>query len=1371
MKRTSMLVGGISAAWLVAMAGAQPALVTVNTTLAPGATVIRDATTNTDIPLATADITVRGVTLTINGEHAIRSLTLERSAGNQPGVVTHTAGFTYDADPGPGVRTVNGLSLSVSGNVVVQGANGTLVGSSIHANGRGFASMTGPGAASDCGNTSGAGHGGRGAAANGECHPGGAVYGLYNLPTEMGSGGYVGNGGGAVRLTVGGIIFNDGSIEANGASNGAYCGGAGGSVLLVTVGLQGTGSVRANGSDSGFFTNAASPGGGRVAIYGTSSSFGGTIQARSGNTSKPGGAGTIYLNAGNGSRAELIIDNADVVAGITELPSDSELDVNLRIRNQGRLGPVLRQSGMNVRVAGNITVEADGFISGTGIGHVALTGPGSASDCGNTSGASYGGRGAASDGECHLGGAVYGLFELPTEMGSGGYSGPGGGAIRLAAAGVFTHDGTVECDGITQGNYAGGSGGSVLLSGASFVGSGSIRANGAGSGFFTNAAAAGGGRVAVYGVTGGFTGSVEAHGGSTNKPGGAGTIYLSPGAGQRGELIIDNADLDAGITELPSDRELDVNLTIRNKGRLGPVPRQPGMNVRVAGDVTVESDGYISATGSGYVALTGPGAANACGSTSGASFGGRGAASNGECHLGGATYGVLEAPVEMGSGGYSGPGGGAIRVIAAGVFTHDGTVDCDGTTQGNYCGGSGGSVLLSGGTFRGSGTIHANGAGSGFFTDAAAPGGGRIAVLGVSGDFTGTVLARGGSTAKPGGAGTVYLLPDDGGRAQVIIDNGDVDAGITELPGDRVLDADLRIRNKGKLGPVPHEPMQVQVTGNIVVEADGIVSGTGLGYNALLGPGAADACGGTSGASHGGRGTASSNGCDLGGPVNGLFSLPTEMGSGGYSGPGGGALRLTAAGTIFHDGLIESDGVVQGNYCGGAGGSVLLVGTGIEGEGTIRANGAGSGFFADAAAPGGGRIALHGASAAFTGLLQARGGITARPGGAGTIYLQPNDGSSAELIIDNAGTAAGITELPNGVLDANLRVRGGARLGHELGVGLDLSISGDVTIESGASISATGLGYGPLSGPGAANACGGTSGAGYGGAGRAAAGGCHPGGAPYGSLTQPMDFGSGGYSGPGGGAIRLDVAGTLECDGVIAADGTVNGPYCGGSGGSINLVAASVTGSGLIHANGAGTGFFADASSPGGGRIAIYSCDMQVPLSNIVALAGPTLRPGQPGTIYFGSSSVEFQQQPVGGDFASGDYIQLNVQATGSGPVTYQWRKQNTAGEFIELNDGDLGLYTETTTDTLFISAVYCAGGGNYDCLVCDSCGCFPSQVATLNLNASGDFNQDGGVDGSDVDAFFADWEAGLPTADTNNDGGVDGVDVTFFFLNWEGGC
>jgi hypothetical protein len=52
------------------------------------------------------------------------------------------------------------------------------------------------------------------------------------------------------------------------------------------------------------------------------------------------------------------------------------------------------------------------------------------------------------------------------------------------------------------------------------------------------------------------------------------------------------------------------------------------------------------------------------------------------------------------------------------------------------------------------------------------------------------------------------------------------------------------------------------------------------------------------------------------------------------------------------------------------------------------------------------------------------------------------------------------------------------------------------------------------------------------------------------------------------------------------------------------------------------------------------------------------------------------------------------------------------------------------------------------------------------------DFNQDGGVDGADVDAFFAAWEAGESAADVNEDGGIDGADVAAFFVLWEaGGC
>jgi hypothetical protein len=52
------------------------------------------------------------------------------------------------------------------------------------------------------------------------------------------------------------------------------------------------------------------------------------------------------------------------------------------------------------------------------------------------------------------------------------------------------------------------------------------------------------------------------------------------------------------------------------------------------------------------------------------------------------------------------------------------------------------------------------------------------------------------------------------------------------------------------------------------------------------------------------------------------------------------------------------------------------------------------------------------------------------------------------------------------------------------------------------------------------------------------------------------------------------------------------------------------------------------------------------------------------------------------------------------------------------------------------------------------------------------DFNQDGGVDGQDVEAFFLTWEAGVAAADVNQDGGVDGGDVQTFILAWQvGGC
>jgi len=52
------------------------------------------------------------------------------------------------------------------------------------------------------------------------------------------------------------------------------------------------------------------------------------------------------------------------------------------------------------------------------------------------------------------------------------------------------------------------------------------------------------------------------------------------------------------------------------------------------------------------------------------------------------------------------------------------------------------------------------------------------------------------------------------------------------------------------------------------------------------------------------------------------------------------------------------------------------------------------------------------------------------------------------------------------------------------------------------------------------------------------------------------------------------------------------------------------------------------------------------------------------------------------------------------------------------------------------------------------------------------DFNQDGGVDGSDPPEFFGAWENAEPRADTNSDGGIDGEDIGQFYCWWTaGGC
>jgi fibronectin type 3 domain-containing protein/V8-like Glu-specific endopeptidase len=147
-------------------------------------------------------------------------------------------------------------------------------------------------------------------------------------------------------------------------------------------------------------------------------------------------------------------------------------------------------------------------------------------------------------------------------------------------------------------------------------------------------------------------------------------------------------------------------------------------------------------------------------------------------------------------------------------------------------------------------------------------------------------------------------------------------------------------------------------------------------------------------------------------------------------------------------------------------------------------------------------------------------------------------------------------------------------------------------------------------------------------------------------------------------------------------------------------------------------------------------------------------------------SSISFSSHPADQTVTEGQPVSFSVSVGGAS--TYRWRRNGS-----NLFNG--GPISGAVSPTLTINPTTAADAGLYDCVVTSTCGNATSNTALLTVNPAGcaaDFNQDGGVDGADINAFFEAWEAGEGTADVNLDGGVDGADVDAFFLVWEaGGC
>ncbi len=124
-----------------------------------------------------------------------------------------------------------------------------------------------------------------------------------------------------------------------------------------------------------------------------------------------------------------------------------------------------------------------------------------------------------------------------------------------------------------------------------------------------------------------------------------------------------------------------------------------------------------------------------------------------------------------------------------------------------------------------------------------------------------------------------------------------------------------------------------------------------------------------------------------------------------------------------------------------------------------------------------------------------------------------------------------------------------------------------------------------------------------------------------------------------------------------------------------------------------------------------------------------------------------------------------------AGSLTYT----GTTATFTPTLALDPGVYTLTIGSNVTTSAGAISLDGEPNAGVLPSGDGLPGGDFVMSFTVEGsciaDFNQDGGVDGTDVESFFTAWAAADGAADANSDGGVDGADVETFFLLWSAGA
>ncbi|MBS0197287.1 MAG: hypothetical protein JSR77_11060 [Planctomycetes bacterium] len=163
-------------------------------------------------------------------------------------------------------------------------------------------------------------------------------------------------------------------------------------------------------------------------------------------------------------------------------------------------------------------------------------------------------------------------------------------------------------------------------------------------------------------------------------------------------------------------------------------------------------------------------------------------------------------------------------------------------------------------------------------------------------------------------------------------------------------------------------------------------------------------------------------------------------------------------------------------------------------------------------------------------------------------------------------------------------------------------------------------------------------------------------------------------------------------------------------------------------------------------------------------------------------AAATFSSQPSDLQICSASDAEFTVTAAGAGPPSYRWQYQGVGSPtWSDLPDGAASYgFTAAGTHTphLILHPVGSFQSGldrRFRCVLQNGYGDVISDAASLTvcacLTCPADFNQDGGIDGGDVNSFFTAWDIGNCDADVNSDGGVDGADLDTFFGAWESGA